>query len=653
MRILVLCAVISIAALAPPAALAKGPTGKLDFRRVVDLSGGTYIEGSVAFLRVRNARGRVVVAERSGPRVRWRVKRRLRAGRYRLTSFERPCDGNCFFLDPPVERCSRRITIIAHGRTGVRANVRPGRGCRMHVRARPALFPPPGRVRAARRFLSRRAGTVSWALIDSHGRAHGLASRRTFVSASLVKAMLLVAYLRQAGNRPPAATERALLGPMITRSDNDLATAVFARLGGARLSALAARAGMRSFSVGGYWSGARFSASDQARFFRAFDRLVPPRSRAYARGLLSSIVSWQRWGFSQFSLAAGFRTFFKGGWRSTGLGRLVHEAALFERGPLRVSMAVLSDGNPSHEYGTATLRGVAARIFRARAGPADDVAALRDAGLTDLQRPAPGIRVELAYATKDNLTGRRLPGYCENRAYLLGHAARDLARVQRHLRRRGLGLLVLDAYRPARASRALVRWAERSGRGELVGTYIARRSRHNTGTAVDLTLVGRGQRAGTTPAAPQPPDPRAGDGALRLRRLLARVVAFRAPPQRRSPPGPSARLPELALLQRLLDVGREGRVLVDREHLGLDGGAHLLDDRKALQRAVDRLGVRQLDHADHHSLACDLPEMRDRARIHRSERGVGLPVPHLEKLTVRHVVALADVEAHEKLHASS
>jgi zinc D-Ala-D-Ala dipeptidase len=50
---------------------------------------------------------------------------------------------------------------------------------------------------------------------------------------------------------------------------------------------------------------------------------------------------------------------------------------------------------------------------------------------------------------------------------------------------------VLDAYRPARASRALVRWAQRSGRGDLVGTYIARRSRHNTGSAVDLTLVRR------------------------------------------------------------------------------------------------------------------------------------------------------------------
>ena len=115
--------------------------------------------------------------------------------------------------------------------------------------------------------------------------------------------------------------------------------------------------------------------------------------------------------------------------------------------------------------------------------------ATRAAGLVDIHRYGPGIRVELVYRTAHNLTGRSLPGYCREWALLLDPAARDLGRVQRRLRRRGLGLLVLDAYRPARASRALVRWAERNGREDLVGTYIARRSRHNTGSAVDLTLV--------------------------------------------------------------------------------------------------------------------------------------------------------------------
>jgi D-alanyl-D-alanine dipeptidase len=120
---------------------------------------------------------------------------------------------------------------------------------------------------------------------------------------------------------------------------------------------------------------------------------------------------------------------------------------------------------------------------------ADGSPATRKAGLVDVHRYAPGIAVDLAYLGSHNLTGHRLPGYCREWALLLDPAARDLARVQRHLRRRGLGLLIRDAYRPARASRALVRWAQRSGRPDLVGTYIARRSRHNTGSAVDLTLV--------------------------------------------------------------------------------------------------------------------------------------------------------------------
>jgi D-alanyl-D-alanine dipeptidase len=65
-----------------------------------------------------------------------------------------------------------------------------------------------------------------------------------------------------------------------------------------------------------------------------------------------------------------------------------------------------------------------------------------------------------------------------------------LARVQRDLAPRGLGLLVFDAYRPRRASAALVAWARRAHPGKrVVGPYVARRSKHNQGIAVDLTLA--------------------------------------------------------------------------------------------------------------------------------------------------------------------
>ena len=132
-----------------------------------------------------------------------------------------------------------------------------------------------------------------------------------------------------------------------------------------------------------------------------------------------------------------------------------------------------------------------ALVAPAAAGPDHEGGspATRRAGLVDLHRYAPGLRLDLRYGTRRNLTGRRLPGYCRPWALMLRPAARDLGAVERELRRRNRGLLILDAYRPARATRALVRWAERTGRGDLVGTYIARRSRHNLGSAVDLTLV--------------------------------------------------------------------------------------------------------------------------------------------------------------------
>ena len=484
----------ALAALAMPAAAGAAP-GTLDYRQKLDSSRGVYVEGSISYVRVRDASGDTVVRRRTAA-ARFRMVRKLPPGRYRVVSYQRPCDGNCGFLDPPVDRCSRRVRIRSGGLTSVRVTLRPGRGCTMSRRAFAARFPPVSRIRAAQRYLRGRGGVNSWALIDNWGRVHGFAPHRVFVTASLVKAMLLTSYLRGIGNRMPDAAERAVLDPMIRVSSNEAANTIYYRVGDAALYRLAKLAGMRHFSIAGYWGNAHFSAEDQARLFNRIDRLIPRRSRAYARGLLSSIVAYQRWGFSRYAGAVGFKTFFKGGWRGTGAGQLVHEAALFERGHTRISMAVLTDGNPSHEYGTETLRGVAQRIFRrprrARRAQDDELGgtrATRRAGLVDVHRYGPGIRVNLSYRTKHNETGAPLPGYCENWALMHRRGAFSLGQVQRFVRRDGLDLLVLDAYRPVRATEALVRWAERTGRGDAVGTYIARRSRHNTGSAVDITLA--------------------------------------------------------------------------------------------------------------------------------------------------------------------
>jgi D-alanyl-D-alanine dipeptidase len=359
----------------------------------------------------------------------------------------------------------------------------------------PTAFPAEKSIRAVKAFVDGRA-TSSFALIDSRGRLHGFQARRRYASASIVKVMLLVAYLRRLDGRMPPPADRELLHTMIVLSGNKVASIIQGKVGAAALWEVARDAGMRDFSVSGGWGSSLISAADQARFIRRFDRMIPAGTRDYARRLMSSIDRRQRWGFPRPALDLGFDAFFKIGWRGTAAGRLVHAAGLFERDGERVSLVVLTDGNPSHDFGTDTIRGAAERAFRgvprAAASQAQEPAGSpthRRAGLVDVHRYAPGIALDITYAGRDNITGRRLPGYCEAWALMLDPAARDLGRVQRHLRRRGRGLLIMDAYRPARATRALVRWAERTGRGHLVGTYIARRSRHNLGSAVDLTLV--------------------------------------------------------------------------------------------------------------------------------------------------------------------
>jgi D-alanyl-D-alanine dipeptidase len=138
------------------------------------------------------------------------------------------------------------------------------------------------------------------------------------------------------------------------------------------------------------------------------------------------------------------------------------------------------------------------------------------AQLTSVQAADPTIRTDVRYATANNFTGERLPGYDRPLALLRPEAARALARVQARLRADGLGLKVFDGYRPVRATLAMVDWAERTNRRWVLDQgYVARSSGHNRGHTVDLTLVrldtGEELDMGTptTPSArrPTPPTP--------------------------------------------------------------------------------------------------------------------------------------------------
>jgi hypothetical protein len=234
--------------------------------------------------------------------------------------------------------------------------------------APPAAGEPPADwtpdLAAARAYALGRAGDVSFHVRTERGR-WSLDADRSAPSASVIKAMLMVAYLnrRSVRERPLSAADLRLLDPMIRRSGNVAATRVRDIVGDAALRRLARRAGMTRFSTHAIWGLSRITARDQTRLWLRFESFVPPRHRELAMALLRDIVPRQRWGFGRLALPAGWELHFKGGWGS-GTGLVDHQVALLRRGEERVAVAILTTGNPSHAYGKQTLRGVAERLLR-------------------------------------------------------------------------------------------------------------------------------------------------------------------------------------------------------------------------------------------------------------------------------------------------
>ena len=200
-----------------------------------------------------------------------------------------------------------------------------------------------------------REGDVGVAVVNSRGVLRGYNAHRQFQSASLSKAMLLVAYLRR--HPRPAPAMRATLTTMIEESDNASADIVYDVVGNSGLRSVARIAGMRDFETGTSWIDAEVTAADQARFFYRYQRYLPARSMAFARRLLSSIIAEQRWGIPAAAGPAGWNVFFKGGWLGED-NTVMNQAAWLERDGVHWSLAVLSDDNPTSSYGWQTQKGI-------------------------------------------------------------------------------------------------------------------------------------------------------------------------------------------------------------------------------------------------------------------------------------------------------
>ncbi|MGI0488417.1 D-alanyl-D-alanine dipeptidase [Pantanalinema rosaneae CENA516] len=105
--------------------------------------------------------------------------------------------------------------------------------------------------------------------------------------------------------------------------------------------------------------------------------------------------------------------------------------------------------------------------------------------LVDIHSINPKIRLDIRYATPNNFTRR--PLYSQARCLLRAAIAADLAQVQVDLESQGLGLKVYDCYRPLAVQRKM--WQIMPDSRYVANPAVG--SRHNRGSAVDVTLVDR------------------------------------------------------------------------------------------------------------------------------------------------------------------
>ena len=131
------------------------------------------------------------------------------------------------------------------------------------------------------------------------------------------------------------------------------------------------------------------------------------------------------------------------------------------------------------------------------------VDAMDFSGFVEIADEVEGVILEIRYYSEYNFMGVRVYGYLEPVALLGREAASALNEAAKEFSELGYAIKIFDAYRPQAAVDHFVRWAGDTGdtrmkeffypdvdKKDLIAKgYIAKRSGHSRGSAVDITLV--------------------------------------------------------------------------------------------------------------------------------------------------------------------
>jgi len=114
----------------------------------------------------------------------------------------------------------------------------------------------------------------------------------------------------------------------------------------------------------------------------------------------------------------------------------------------------------------------------------------------------PDLKLDLRYASSHNFVGRPIAGYKKKVCIVTESCAKKLQKINKELKKYDLAILIYDAYRPQKAVNDFLLWA-RDLQDTLMKKefypyipkkelfkrgFIASKSRHSSGSTVDLTL---------------------------------------------------------------------------------------------------------------------------------------------------------------------
>ena len=237
---------------------------------------------------------------------------------------------------------------------------------------------------AATDYLSTRSGDITAAVYDvSTGQTWTLKPGDAQATASIVKVDVMAALLAQATStgQPLSASDQSLMTTMIEESDNDSATSLWNAVGGpSALSAFNGTIGMTQTTPsscltcpGFSWPGWGLTTTTAADQVDLLEHLIAPNAqignseRTYALGLMENIDPSERWGVTG-GVPTGVTVALKNGWvpLSDSLWQ-INSIGWVDGDGRDYILAVLTDGNPSEDYGIDTIDALSGLVWTAMA----------------------------------------------------------------------------------------------------------------------------------------------------------------------------------------------------------------------------------------------------------------------------------------------